>query len=107
MRAQAGVQLLYGRRDRFLVALSCTCKAEPARQSAQHSQEQCQTMPNNAANKTCSGAPRRAMAIGARAGPASQPQKKAPPWEIEERVQAADRAAKNHSKDGCCGGGCH
>ena len=27
---------------------------------------------------------------------------------IEERVQAADRAAKNHSKDGCCGGGgCH
>jgi len=24
---------------------------------------------------------------------------------IEERVQEADRAARNHSKDGCCGGG--
>ena len=29
---------------------------------------------------------------------------------IEERVQAANRAASNHDKDGCCGGGgggCH
>ena len=42
------------------------CKAEPARRrGGQHSQKQCQTMPNNAANKTCSGAPRRAMATPA------------------------------------------
>ena len=26
---------------------------------------------------------------------------------IAERVQAANRAAHSHSKDGCCGGGCH
>ena len=26
---------------------------------------------------------------------------------IEERVQAASRAARDHNKDGCCGGGCH
>lgn len=26
---------------------------------------------------------------------------------IEERVQAATRAARDHNKDGCCGGGCH
>ena len=27
---------------------------------------------------------------------------------IEERVRAANQAAQNHTKDGCCGGGgCH
>ena len=31
-------------------------------------------MPNNAANKTCSGAPRRAVATRFSRGPASQPQ---------------------------------
>lgn len=26
---------------------------------------------------------------------------------IAERVRAAERAASHHTKDGCCGGGCH
>merc|ERR1719263_550600 len=26
---------------------------------------------------------------------------------IEERIKAADKATREHKKDGCCGGGCH
>ena len=48
--------------DPFLLCSHGSARGRPARQRGEHSQKQCQTMPNNAANKTCSGAPRRAMA---------------------------------------------
>ena len=53
------------------------CKAEPARQRwGQRSPKQGKTMPNNAANKSCSGAPRRAMATGVARARVAAPVKK-------------------------------
>ena len=75
--AQAGVQLLYASRRPFFAMLSWQCKRQSPHGRGQRSTKQCQTMPNNAANKTCSGAPRRAMATGVARARVAAPEKRA------------------------------